>query len=150
MPSRYSVSVDGSAGADPQTLINLFSAGNSRAYIYDVVIGSDATPADQAGSFELMRTTVVGTEDSGFTPTKLDPDTKAADCDAGVTHSSEPTETASSELLRFALNQRATFRWVAAPESELVIPATANNGINLVRRASTANFAMDATILFFE
>lgn len=147
---KYSVSVDGSSGADPQTLINLFSAGNARGHIYDILLGSDATPADQAGSMEVLRTTAVGTEGAGFTPTKLDPQTKAADCDAGVTHSVEPTETASSQLLRFAFNQRATFRWVATPGSELIIPATANNGISLVRRASTADFAMDATILFFE
>ncbi len=148
--AKYSVSVNGTAGADPQTFINLFSAGNARGYIYDVLLGSDATPADQTGSYEMMRTTAVGTEGAGFTPTKLDPDSQASDMDAGVTHSAEPTETASSELLRFAVNQRATFRWVAAPGSELVIPATASNGINLVRRASTANFAVDCTILFEE
>ncbi len=148
--AKYSVSADGVTGADPQTVINLFSAGNSRGHIYDVMIGSDATPADQACAMEMKRTTAVGTEGSGFTPTKLDPDTKAADCDAGIGHTVEPTETSDSELLRFDFNQRAGYRWVARPGSELIIPATANNGINLVRRASTSNFAMDATILFFE
>lgn len=147
---KYSVSVDGVAGGDPQTLINLFSDGNVRQYIYDVIIGSDATPADQAASFDMPRTTAVGTEGAGFTPTKLDPDIAAAAADSGNAHTVEPTETADSALMRFALNQRATFRWVAAPGSELVIPATANNGISLVRRASTSNFAMDATILFRE
>lgn len=148
--SSYSVSVDGSSGADPQTIINLFSAGNARAYIFDILMGSDATPADQAASMECMRTTAVGTEGAGFTPTKLDPQSKAADCDAGITHSTEPTETANSHLLRFAWNQRAGYRWVARPGSELIVPATANNGISLVRRASTADFAVDATILFSE
>ncbi len=148
--AKYSASVNGTAGADPQTFINLFSAGNARGYIYDVVLGSDATPADQAGSYEMMRTTAVGTEGAGFTPTKLDPDSAASDCDAGITHSVEPTETAASELMRFAVNQRATFRFVTAPGGELIIPATANNGINLVRRASTSNFAVDCTIHFSE
>lgn len=150
MPA-YSVSVDGSAGADPQTVINLFSvAGAARGNIYDLVIGSDATPADKAASFELLRTTAVGTEGTGFTPTKFDPDTGASTFDAGVTHSVEPTETALSELLRFAMNQRATFHWMAHPGKEIVIPATTANGISLVRRASGADFAMDATIHFFE
>ena len=150
--SKYSVSGDGIiAGADPQTLINLFSvAGGKRGKIYDLVLGSDATPADQAASFELKRTTALGTEASGFAPVPLDPADGASDFDAGIGHSTEPTQTASSELLRFSLNQRASFRWVAAPGSELVIPATTNNGINLVRRASTAAYVMDATILFEE
>lgn len=150
--ARYSVSVDGAtAGADPQTLINLFSTGGAnRGFVYDILLGSDATPADQAASYELKRTTVVGTEGAGFTPNPLDLADGASTLDAGVSHSTEPTETASSELLRFSLNQRATFRWVAAPGSEIVIPATTAAGVNLVRRGSTAAYVVDATILFFE
>ncbi len=148
--AKYAVVVDGSSGADPQTLINVFSAGNARGHIYDFVIGSDATPADQASSFEIKRSTAVGTEGSGFTSTKLDPDTAASDCDGGVTHSVEPTLTANSELLQFAMNQRATFRWVAVPGGELVVPATLNNGIGLTRLAQTADYAMDACVHFFE
>lgn len=149
--AAYSVSVDGSLGADPQTIINLFSiAGAARGYIFDLIIGSDATPADKAASFELKRTTALGTEGTGFTPTKLDPDSPNSTLDAGLTHSVEPTETAGSELLRFAMNQRATFRWVAQQGKEIVVPAITSNGINLVRRASGADFAMDATIHFFE
>ena len=148
--SKYSVSATGVTGADPQTIINLFSAGNARGYIYDVLIGSGVTPADQAANIDMVRTTAVGTEASGFTPTKQDPNSKASDCDAGIAPTGEPTETANSALLRFACNQRAGYRWVARPGSELIIPATANNGISLVRRVSTSDFGMDATILFFE
>lgn len=148
--SKYSVSGTAISGADPQTAINLFSAGNARAYIYDVLVSSGITPADQAANMDMVRTTAVGTEASGFTPTKQDPNSKAADCDAGIAHTVEPTETASSALLRFAWNQRAGYRWVARPGSELIVPATASNGISLVRRVSTADFAFDATILFYE
>ncbi len=150
--SNYSVSVvDADAGADPQTLINLFSiGGNSRAKVYDILISSGATPADQAANIEVMRTTAVGTEGSGYVPVKLDPDGPTSNFDSGVSHSAEPTETALSRMLAFSLNQRATFRWVAAPGSEIILPATTNNGINLVRRTSTAAYVIDAVILFNE
>ena len=137
-------------GADPQTLINLFSDGNVRGYIYDILVSSGATPADQAANYEVQRTTAVGTEAAGITPEPLDPDVPASGHDAGQGHSVEPTETANTLLLAFSLNQRATFRWVAAPGSELITPATANNGVNVARRTSTVAYVADCTMLFRE
>ena len=40
-----------------------------------------------------------------------------------------PTVTADSQLYDNDLNQRASFRWVAAPSGVFVLPATAANGI---------------------
>ena len=50
----------------------------------------------------------------------------------GENHTVEPTYTAAKELLEVPLNTRATFRWAAAPGSELVIPATNDAGIGWV------------------
>lgn len=149
---KYSVSVvDVPADTAPQTLINLFSiGGNARGKIYEMIIGSNATPDDQSASLECMRTTVVGTELSGWVPVPLDPDGPASNFDAGVSHTGEPTETALSRLLVIPVNLRNSFRWVAKPDSELILPATTDNGINLVRRTSTADYLMNATILFEE
>lgn len=150
MPA-YSVAVaDVTAGADPQTLINLFSTGGaSRGYIYDILVSSGATPADQASNFEMQRTTAVQTG-TGVAAVPLDPDTAASTFDSDVDHTVEPTETASSLLLAFSVNQRATFRWVAAPGGELVLPATTANGSNIARRSSTAAYVADCTIHFRE
>ena len=151
MPS-YSVAIpDIVAGADPQTLVNVFSvAGASRGKINNIILSSGATPDDQASNFEVMRTTGVGTEGGGQTPVPLDPDTVASSFDAGHGHSVEPTETANSEMLALSLNQRATISWLANPGSELIMPATTNNGISIVRRTSTAAYVIDCTIIFEE
>jgi hypothetical protein len=151
MPS-YSVAVpDITAGADPQTLVNIFSvAGASRGKINNIVVSSGATPDDQAANFEVKRTTGVGTEGAGVTPVPLDPNTVASSFDAGYGHSVEPTETASSEMLAFSLNQRATFSWLANPGSEIIMPATTNNGVNIVRRSSTGVYVIDCTVIFEE
>ncbi len=151
MPNYSVAKADVVAGADPQTLINLFStAGGGRGYIYDILVASGATPADQAANFEIQRTTAVGTEGAGITPEPLDPDTQASSLDGAEGHTVEPTETADTLLLAFSLNQRATFRWVAAPGGEIVIPATTANGANIARRTSTAAYVLDCTIHFRE
>jgi hypothetical protein len=151
MPSFSVAKADIVAGADPQTLLNIFSvAGVARGKINNVIVSSGAAPDDQANNFEMKRTTGVGTEAAGITPVKLDPDTVASSFDAGHGHSVEPTETASSEMLSFSLNQRATFSWLANPGSEIIMPATTNNGCNLARRTGTAAYVIDATIIFEE
>ncbi len=150
--SSYSVAVpDIVAGADPQTLINVFSvAGVGRGKINNIILSSGATPDDQAANYEVKRTTGVGTEAGGQTPVPLDPDTQPSSFDGGYGHSVEPTETANSEMLALALNMRASISWLANPGSEIIMPATTNNGVSVVRRSSTGVYVIDCTIIFEE
>lgn len=154
MSEKYSAFAAGVASGTDKTILNLFQSAatpTSRAAIFDLVVGSVATPADQAAKFSLGRTTAVGTEGSGFTPVNLDPAGPAGQCDAGIgTFSVEPTYTASKELLVFSLNQRATFRWVAAPGAELLLTATQNNGIGTKTKSSTSTQAYETTVFFQE
>jgi hypothetical protein len=154
MAEKFSTFAAGIASGTDKTQINLFNPAatpTKRARIYDVLVGSVATPADQAAKFYMGRTTAVGTEGAGFTPNNLDPAGPAGELDSGVgVFSVEPTYTASKQLLAFSLNQRATFRWVAAPGSELVCAATQNNGIGLKTSSSTSTQAYENCILFEE
>lgn len=97
---------------------------------YDIMLGSEATPADAALLYTIQRCTTAGTG-TGVTPQPLDPADAATEADAAENHTIEPTYTAGGILLNVAVNQRATFRWVAAPGGELVSPATAANGIGV-------------------
>lgn len=101
-----------------------------RARIYDIMFGSEATPADAALLWTIRRCSAAGTS-TAVTPQNLDPASATTEYDAGENHSVEPTYTAGAILLNVPLNQRATFRWVAAPGGELVMPATANNGFGI-------------------
>jgi hypothetical protein len=49
-------------------------------------------------------------------------------------------------MLSVGLNQRATFRWVAVPGGELIVPATSDNwvGIECIGHGGTPN--INATI----
>lgn len=110
----------------------------SRLTVYDIISGSDATPADNYAEFALRRSTTLGTVSTSFTPTALDPANPAAAATFNLTGSGQPTITASSDVLNIAHNQRATFRWVAAPGGELIVPATSANGFALMAVASNA------------
>ena len=110
------------------TIITLNGVTTTRAEVYDFTVGSDATPADVALQFVAQRFTVSGTG-TAVTPRPLDLDAPAALVTAEENHTIEPTYTADLILWRIAANQRATYRWVAAPDGELMIPATADSGI---------------------
>lgn len=121
---RYSI--DGQdTNTAATTILELRSTTAIRPAIYDLISGSDATPADNAAEYNLQRTTTAGTS-TAVTPQALDSGDPAATATAGEAHSAEPTYTANAIMLNYMHNQRATFRWVAAPDGEIVLPAAAN------------------------
>jgi hypothetical protein len=108
-----------------------------RFKVYDLMFGSEASAADNPFLWRVARITAAGTS-TGVTPQPLDPADAATEMDAGENHSAEPTYTAGANLLHIPLNQRATFRWVAAPGGELVAPATASNGVGIISPTGSA------------
>jgi hypothetical protein len=117
-----------------------------RLRVYDVMFGSEATPADAAILWTFQRCSAAGTS-TGVTPTNLDSASSTTEYDAGENHTIEPTYTATLILLNIPLNQRATFRWVAAPGGELVMPATASNGFGIqTDTISTGTPVITATV----
>jgi len=109
-------------------MVRVTAATTNRPKIYDVLWGASGTPADNALVFSLARTSTTGTEGGPVTPEPLDPADVAALADVGAgDFTIEPTQGAI--LIDEPVNQRASYRWVAAPGSELVIAATALLGI---------------------
>lgn len=129
MGARYSV--DGQDTNTASTSILGITGGTGvRIAVYDLICGSDATPADNAAEYVLQRSTAAGTS-TAVTPRPLDLDAPAAVTTAGEAHTVEPTYTADLIMLQWAQNQRATFRWVAAPGGEIIVPADANAGLGV-------------------
>ncbi len=117
---------------------SLVGAATFRIQLYDILVGADATPADNYAEFSLKRNTSNGTAGSTFTPIALDPGDPASLATFITNQNGTPTLTASSEMLGITLNQRATFRWVAVPDGEIIVPATAANGLSLMAVGSNA------------
>jgi hypothetical protein len=133
MADRYAATGNQAAvTASPgDTALTVLATTLTRAKIYELIFSQGGTPADNVIEWLVRRFSAVGTEGAGVTPTPLDADAPAAQLDAGEDHSAEPTYTAATELLDFDLNQRATFRFVAAPGGEFIVPATASAGIGM-------------------
>lgn len=114
-----------------KTLINLSAASATalrRIRVHEFVFGTDGTPADNAMTWDVSRTTAIGTGTTGVV-VPLDPADSAFLGASTINHTVEPTVTANTSQWTAGMNQRATHRWVAYPGQELVIPATAAAGL---------------------
>lgn len=156
--SRYALS-NGNAGT-PQamtttykTLLSLTAATGAttlrRAWIYDILFGTDGTPADNVMSWKADRQSTVGTATSAV-PAPLDAADAAALITANVNNTVEPTVTAATQLLEVGVNQRASYRWVAAPGGELVVPAVNVTGIGFRAKSPAYTGTALATASWWE
>lgn len=146
---RYAVQMNRTASATLSVGSLIADATRPRrGKIYDFVFGAEGTPADGVYQIIIQRCTAEGTN-TDVVPKPLDPADAATEADAGENHTIEPTYTAAEVMLAISLNQRATFRWVAAPGGELVYPATASNGFG-IQTPTCATVAVTATWHFEE
>lgn len=129
-----------------KTLAALTSATGAttlrRGFVYDVLFGTDGTPADNSMTFKVDRQSTVGTGTAAV-PSPLDSGDAAALLVGTTNHTIEPNVTAATLLMEVGINQRASYRWVAAPGGELVIPATNVAGLGL--RAKSPAYTGTAT-----
>ena len=131
-------------------LCALLSATTIRPKIYDVLIGSSGSPADNAAEYLFQRQTTAGTS-TAFTGVALDPADPASLAAFGYTFTSAgPTLTSNAYVLEIGMNQRQFVRWIAAPGGELVSPATANNGIAILAAAVSATWTAQVTVHWAE
>jgi hypothetical protein len=134
--AKYAVAMTRTASTVASLGTITSSATVRRTKIYDMIFGSQASPADNVFQYIVTRCTAPGTN-SAVTPAPLDPADAAALTVVGQLNTVEPTGNTPT-LLSVELNQRATLRWVAAPGSELVTPATASNGVGIQTPTATA------------
>src|SRR3990167_4484342 len=135
MPGKFSAgltqtSVSSATGATGSDAVGeLQSAATVRPRVYDIIFSQGGTPADNVVRWEVTRATTSATGTAAV-ENALDPawaSLNLAVCEEEITVG--PTVTADTQMLDFDLNQRATFRWVAAPGSEIILPATAASGV---------------------
>lgn len=122
-----------------KTLLSVVGAQSAprRGKIYDLMVGTNGTPADSTVEWDIARITALSST-GGTTIVALALDPADAACLATCTANSttEGTVTANSDVLYIGTNARASYRWVAAPGSELVWPATSCAGFVLRAKGS--------------
>ncbi len=117
------------SGAATKTIVGVTGGTTIRPFLIDLMISSNATPADNSSEWQVLRSTAAGTS-TAVTPQNLDESDPAAISTSGKNHTVEPTYTGVA-LLDIAHNQRATFRWIAAPGEEIIASATASHGFGV-------------------
>jgi hypothetical protein len=122
--------------------------GLRRGKVYDILVGTDAAPGDTYIEYDVARATILtaantwaGSLSSFSSAIALDP--ADGPCNGMIfANSSAETNVAQvgPDIWYVGVNQRASYRWVAAPGSELVHPAvssgTGSNGLALRARGS--------------
>lgn len=127
------------------------AATNMRRFkLTEAIFGSEATPADNVFLFEANRSTTAATG-TAVTPNAYDPaDTIGAGTLAKENLTVQGTNTAGAVPLAVPLNQRATFRWVAIPGREIMVPATASNGLHFNTPTAVGTVAATISVGFEE
>jgi hypothetical protein len=130
--ARYSASGSQTLTTSATSALSVTSNTSTvqRNWVYELTFGNVGTPADQVSILVVQRVTAPGTA-TAVTPTLMDLADRAAQAVAGENHSSEPTYTSNTQVMEIPLNHRATFRWVAPPNGEIVCPATSGDGIGI-------------------
>lgn len=123
------------------------TTGLTRAIVQEFDVGTLGTPADNVVQYDVGRVSTIGTGTNGV-PSPTDTTSRAAATVATLNCTVEPTPGVS--LFNLALNQRASFRWVAAPGSELIIPAVNLAGVTIRAQSPAYTGTASASALFLE
>ena len=125
-----------------KTQVNVYSSSTTsarRGKVYDVLVGTNGTPADNYMEWDISRFSATAIlTGTAVTPNPLDPADAAF---LGVSVANATTENTyvnngtGASVFYVGVNQRASYRWVAAPGSELVYAATNMVGLGLRTRS---------------
>jgi hypothetical protein len=146
---RVGVTLQRTASATLDVGSLLTAAASPRRFeLYEMILGCEATPGDYAFLWQVFKRTGTATAGSAPTISPLDiGDTIASTLVANQAPSANGAGGSTAPLLTVPLNQRATFRWVAAPGSELKTTATASLGFGIATPTAGNLVAVSAGLL---
>jgi hypothetical protein len=153
MPRSYGIVKSMAANPNatyPSLMAYMASAAGVRPKIFEFAISSHASPADYASQFSIMRTTTAaptGGNAQASVPA-IDPGDPASL--ATGYDSATGGATMSTNMYTVAVNLRASFRWVAAPGKEFVVPNTIYNGAGIVVNAQSTAYYPDLSLMWEE
>lgn len=117
--------------------------------VNDIEFGTAGTPADNYLEYDVARSTTVGTGTTA-TPLPTNPNWRASGTVATCCLTAEPTVTSNSSLLYLAVNQRASYRWVAVPGCELYGIVTNLYGLAIRSRSAAYTGKVAVTAFWIE
>lgn len=133
-----------------------FGVGLRRGKLFDLMVGTAGAPADNYMEWDIIRSqgqstaaALAGQVSSISSAFALDTaDTQGCQNNVTINASVETNIAVGAEVFYIGVNQRASYRWVAAPGSEIVWPANASatgNG-GLVGRVRSGAYTGNCTM----
>lgn len=151
MPRYTIVGQDTNTAATTQIYVVNSTTSPSNIALYEFLLGSDAV-ADQASEYVIRYVTDENATPGGtaLTPRPLYNEGRASNSTAIEGPTGEPTYTGTVNLMMIGLNQRATFRWIAAPGSEFISADAEDVGFSLFTVGTTSAHNINVTFFFEE
>lgn len=156
MARNYSMNGVNGGTTSYTSAIVLHGSNVARIFVFDVTLGSNASPVDVSTIWNLSRYTAGPTGGVTFNPLPLRSDDAASALTSSatttcITPSGEPTTpTLASSPLVVPLNARATFRYVASPGAEFVSTFTSGAGLTLRQTGVASGNVGMGTLIYFE
>ena len=129
MGDRYAATGLVTVSGAPDSLMALNGVAAVRGKVFDFGFGGTGTPADNATRWRVARSTTAAASGTAITEVGLDGLAPAAQLIGNSNITSEPGY--EEELVDIGLNARASWRWVAAPDAELFVPADATSAFGI-------------------
>lgn len=123
------LTLDWDTGTASEGQWELQGATTVRGEIYDLLFGHGGTAGDNVIKWEIGRVTTTLSTGTTVAPVNLDDGGVAALSAVDDDITVMAGEVAASQMLEVVLNQRATFRWVAAPGGEIRNVALATTAV---------------------
>lgn len=127
--ARYSAGVLTTAGSTTLPIVSLYSAAAVSPKVREVGVFNTATTAV---ALKLVRLTTAGTQGTGLTEGKHDPDSAAASCTAFTTHSGAPTlgdDLGYRTVLGAAAGSGVIWTF---GDTGLIVPVGTGNGVGVI------------------
>jgi hypothetical protein len=130
--------------------------GLRRGKLYDLLVGTAGTPADFSYEWEVTRCTFTSTVawlgSMSSVSSGLPLDLADTGCSAFCMNNSSAATNivVTGQAWYVGINQRASYRWVAAPGSEMVYPVTSSNGLALQTRSVSGGTATGTGTIYFQ
>ena len=149
MPRKYSVTQVTAAIAAGKAQVGVTGTAAVRPALWEVEISSVATPADQATEWYFGRFTAWTAPTSTSQAAVALDDSDPSPTGVGFKLVTDATMTLVINV-DVAVNLRATYRWIAAPDEYVIAGAATTKGLHVTPSSQTSAYNVSTSIVYME
>ena len=149
MPRKYSVTQVTASATANKAQCGVTGTAAVRPQLWEVEVSSVATPADQATEWYFGRFTAWTAPTSTSQAAVALDDSDPSPTGVGFKLMTDATMTVIVNV-DVAVNLRATYRWIAAPDQYVIAGAATTKGLHVTPTSQTAAYNVSTTLIYME